>query len=35
MVEAYIAGKPADLEAQQRHQQAIQIVDTRETQPTL
>jgi myo-inositol-1-phosphate synthase len=35
MVEAYIAGKPADLEAQQRHQQAIQIVDTRETQPTV
>ena len=36
MVEAYIAGKPADLEAQQRHQQAIQIVDSpRETQPTV
>jgi len=26
-------GKPADIEAQQRHQQAIQIVDARETQP--
>ncbi len=35
MVEAYIAGKPADLETQQSHQQAIQIVDTRETQPTI
>jgi myo-inositol-1-phosphate synthase len=35
MVEAYIGGKPADIEAQQRHQQAIQIVDARETQPTV
>jgi myo-inositol-1-phosphate synthase len=35
MVEAFIAGKPADIEAQQRHQQAIQIVDARETQPTV
>jgi len=32
MVEAFIAGKPADIEAQQRHQQAIQIVDARESQ---
>ncbi len=35
MVEAFIVGKPADIEAQQRHQQAIQIVDARETQPTV
>ncbi|MGZ5294704.1 MAG: inositol-3-phosphate synthase [Actinomycetota bacterium] len=35
MVEAFIVGKPADIEAQQRHQQAIQIVDSRETQPTV
>jgi myo-inositol-1-phosphate synthase len=35
MVEAFIGGKPADIEAQQRHQQAIQIVDARETQPTI
>ena len=35
MVEAFIVGKPADIEAQQRHQQAIQIVDARETQPTI
>jgi myo-inositol-1-phosphate synthase len=34
MVEAFIVGKPADIEAQQRHQQAIQIVDARESQPT-
>jgi myo-inositol-1-phosphate synthase len=34
MVEAFIVGKPADIEAQQRHQQAIQIVNARETQPT-
>ncbi len=35
MVEAFIVGKPADIEAQQRHQQAIQIVDApRQTQPT-
>ena len=32
MVEAFIVGKPADIEAQQRHQQAIQIVDARESQ---
>jgi myo-inositol-1-phosphate synthase len=35
MVEAFIVGKPAEIEAQQRHQQAIQIVDARETQPTV
>ena len=35
MVGAFIGGKPADIEAQQRHQQAIQIVDARETQPTI
>ena len=36
MVEAFITGKPADIEAQQRHQQSIQIVDApRETQPTV
>jgi hypothetical protein len=34
MVEAFIGGKPADIEAQQRHQQAIQIVNALETQPT-
>ena len=32
MVEAFIVGKPADIEAQQRHQQAIQIVDAPESQ---
>ena len=35
MVEEFIVGKPAEIEAQQRHQQAIQIVDARETQPTV
>ena len=35
MVEAFIVGKPAEIEAQQRHQQAIQIVDARENQPTV
>ena len=32
MVEAFIVGKPAEIEAQQRHQQAIQIVDAPESQ---
>ncbi|NIB13655.1 hypothetical protein HBF19_26855, partial [Agrobacterium tumefaciens] len=31
MVEAFIVGKPAEIEAQQRHQQAIQVVDARES----
>jgi myo-inositol-1-phosphate synthase len=36
MVEAFIVGRPADIEAQQRHQQTIRIVDARETaRPTV